>query len=336
LTSIAENATTGADLNPEKLKALLSSERRLVQETLGRRGLDIQDFDRPSAWHCLRYFFTIWLSGAAAIALWFTGSPVYMIFSVIMMAWVQTAAVLIVHEASHRNLLSGKRVNELVGNLLFALPVGLTVDSYRATHVLHHNYLNTERDPSGFVTRVGLSRADVCKQWLFLLSGRVIFDLVVRTFSGKRLEKTVVTPDRDQRVASAERRRAMYVFLYHAPIIATSYYYGVIDAWVVWVVSTVTLVPFLDGLRVTIEHRPGPGAPADFHTRSHHRWTVASALVSPFFQYHWEHHVCPSIPHYQLARMHAILVEEGVDKALPVRGGPFGGFFQAMAKESAG
>ncbi len=55
------------------------------------------------------------------------------------------------------------------------------------------------------------------------------------------------------------------------------------------------LVPFLDGVRTIAEHRFAEGG-AHSHTRSHHNSAVLSAIFAPFFQYHWEHHLFPSIP----------------------------------------
>jgi fatty acid desaturase len=81
---------------------------------------------------------------------------------------------------------------------------------------------------------------------------------------------------------------------------------------VTWLATVMTVTPTLDGIRTLVEHRRAPGDAGAFHTRSHHRSLVVSGLMAPFFQYHWEHHLFPAVPHHELARLHRILVAQGV------------------------
>jgi fatty acid desaturase len=109
---------------------------------------------------------------------------------------------------------------------------------------------------------------------------------------------------------------------YHAPIFAAIAYEGLWLVWLTWALVAATLVPFLDGLRTVAEHRFG----ADHdegrdHTRVHHTNIFISAIVAPFLQHHWEHHLFPSIPHCHLVKFHRLLVSLGVKHAEPLHGG---------------
>ena len=53
---------------------------------------------------------------------------------------------IVVHMCAHRTLARSPRVNWLIGNLLSSLHL-MVFSGWRAAHVLHHRYTNTERDP---------------------------------------------------------------------------------------------------------------------------------------------------------------------------------------------
>jgi fatty acid desaturase len=242
--------------------------------------------------------------------------------------------LLLNHEASHLNLVRGRAANYVIGNLFVALPIGQSVESYAVTHRPHHSHLNTGRDTAFYVTNPDLPRKQVIFTLASLLFGRVLWDLVVRSTSGRRADSTIKTGG-EEKVSRTERTRLIAVLMYHAPIIATAFYFEALWMWIAWTASTITLVPFLDGLRTIGEHRRGTEFPEQFHTRSHHLNMFLSAVTAPFFQYHWEHHALPGIPHYQLARLHRILVEAGVRPALPVPGGLAGAFWRGLTPHRA-
>jgi len=235
--------------------------------------------------------------------------------------------LLLTHEASHLSLLPHRAANYWFGNLFFALPIGQTVGSYAVTHAPHHRHVNTYQDTSFFLTNPELSQKRVLWILLSLLCGRVVWDLFVRTWSGRRAEASIKTGG-EEKVARVERIRLVALVLFHAPIIAAAFYFDVLWIWIAWTASTITLVPFFDGIRSIAEHRKGRDDSQSFHTRSHHLNAVLSALCAPFFQYHWEHHAVPAIPHHQLAKLHRILITAGIERARPVAGGLPGAFLR--------
>ncbi len=59
----------------------------------------------------------------------------------------QNALSLIVHEATHMSSFSSRRWNDFIVDFFCGFPVNLTVNRYRAEHVLHHKFLMTDDDP---------------------------------------------------------------------------------------------------------------------------------------------------------------------------------------------
>lgn len=55
-------------------------------------------------------------------------------------------AHIVVHMCAHRSLGRSRRVNVLVGNLLSSAHL-MVFSGWRAAHVLHHRFTNTEKDP---------------------------------------------------------------------------------------------------------------------------------------------------------------------------------------------
>jgi fatty acid desaturase len=54
----------------------------------------------------------------------------------------------LVHGASHDYMSRNRRINDLIGDLLFAAPVGQTVEAFRRTHLIdHHGSFGAEVDP---------------------------------------------------------------------------------------------------------------------------------------------------------------------------------------------
>ena len=307
----------------------IAADRALIEAVLAQRGVRIRDFTRPSGLHACGYVAACWLAVAAGVALWNAGGYGAMT-AVPIFALTQHALLTLTHEACHLNLFPRKELNNMAGDLLLALPIGQTVRSYAITHLPHHTHLNTAQDTAFFATNPSHSRGRVCWMFLSFLLGRTVWDLALRTWNGGRLDRSFSGPG-SPTVSGTERRRAVAVLVYHAPIVAAAYAWGFLGLWIAWTVSSIMLVPVIDGVRVIAEHRRGSRDGSTFHTRSHHVNGLLSGLLSPFFQYHWEHHAVPGVPHCRLGRLHRLLVKAGVGQARPARAGIFGAFIRGMS-----
>ncbi len=318
--------------NPEaaataEMTALMHAERARIRATLARDGLTPRDFEAPDGAKALRYIATVWAALLATAFAWqaLPGATALALIPVIGV--IQHAMLNIVHEASHDLLLRDRRRGGWVANLFAALPIAHTVASYRVTHRDHHSFLRSTRDPSAYVTLPELTRRDIRRTVLQLLGGRLVWELVARSVAGRRFRSEDTAARNDLR--DTDRRRLLAVAAFHATSFGIAAGLGAVSFWVAWLVTVMTVTPTLDGLRTLVEHRSLP-ADGAFHTRSHHRSTLASGLMAPFFQYHWEHHLFPAIPHHGLARLHAHLLAADDVGAQPAAGGFFGTLRQVL------
>jgi fatty acid desaturase len=311
----------------------IERDRKLVLKALERDQLSLADFHpRPAAWRIVWYALACWLP-ALVIMYSMIGAELWqqaLLF--LAMGVVQHAMLNVVHEASHYSLHANRAMNELLGDLLFALPLGFTVDRYRVVHIEHHRALGTEQDPSGFVTDPARPRRRFLLDLFSLLLGRVVWDLAVNLLG--RGGSSGTSAQVNVRKAQSERTRLWKCALYHLPVLAVLWWAQLAWLWFLWVLCVVTLLPFLDGLRTAAEHRFAPHDFAGSHTRSHHRWLLVSLLCAPVFQYHWEHHLFPMVPHHQLRRLHFRLVALGVKQAAPVRWHFFGALVSGLTAKN--
>jgi fatty acid desaturase len=303
----------------------LVRDRQRVRDALRALGLGIADFQEIDPLRAVRYLGTVWLATALAAWAWLALPGAWALLLVPVIGVIQHAMLNVVHEASHHLLLRDRRRNELVANLLAALPIGHTVASYRITHLDHHTYLRRPEDPSSYVTGPQLTAREIRRTLAFLLLGRLTWELAARALLGRRFEAGAAA-DR-QALQATDRRRLLAVAAWHGVALALCWPTGLAGFWVTWLVTVMTVTPTLDGIRTLVEHRRAPGDAGAFHTRSHHRSPVVSGLMAPFFQYHWEHHLFPAVPHHELARLHRILVGQQVAGARPREG-----FFASLAR----
>ncbi len=313
---------------PATLARLLQQDRAQVQAALARAGLKLRDFQALNGFAAARYLLTCWTGVAVSAVLWLTLPGYWCLLLIPALGVLQHALLNIVHEASHYSLLPDRRWNDRVADLLAALPIGHTVASYRLTHNDHHLYLRTAQDPSSYVTRPDLTRGEIRRTLLFLLGGRLVWELMARSLLGRRLEAEAAAEP--ELMKATDRQRLIAVAGWQLPALGLSFLLGLQWFWLTWLIVVMTVTPVLDGLRTLVEHRAADGAgrgesagPA-WHTRSHHRHLLVSALMAPFFQYHWEHHLFPGIPHHQLAALHRTLRALDVAGSRPATGGFFG------------
>ncbi|MED5260770.1 MAG: fatty acid desaturase, partial [Myxococcota bacterium] len=81
----------------------------------------------------------------AAVAAW--PNPLTILAAVFLIGARQLGLAVLMHEASHRSLLSDRRINDLVGNWLCAYPIWSDLFPYRPYHLQHHARTGSPEDP---------------------------------------------------------------------------------------------------------------------------------------------------------------------------------------------
>jgi fatty acid desaturase len=272
-----------------------------------------------ATWPIVVDLLVIALAAAAALATWFS-LPVT-ILAVLVIGTRQHALFVIAHDAAHYLLYENRKANDLVGRAA-ATVQGLSMCTYRVIHRLHHNNLYGELDPDtalhGGYPR---GRAYLVKKLLKDLSGLTAWKTYAYFLGGAPALNTrtnvALRPldDTSEKLRREARSDRDFVIAFHVAALAFFAWSGyLVQYLVLWVVPLVTVVQALLRLRAIAEH----GATTDFSSPlTAARTNVAPAwlewLVFPHHvNYHIEHHLYASVPHYHLPALHREMVARGM------------------------
>ena len=241
------------------------------------------------------------------------------VFAVFVIGARQLGFAILMHEAAHRSLFGTRWLNDFVGNWLAAYPIWAEVEPYRRYHLVHHAKTGTAGDPDlGLITPFTITRASFRR--------KVIRDLTGQT--GVKQAKAVFLRDlgwgagrnqRDQGMARGERpdvgwRKLLPVALTNAVLFGILALAGHPWLYLLWVVAWLTTNRLVTRIRSIAEHALTPDAnDALNNTRTTvARWWERLLIAPNPVNYHLEHHLMMTVPHYKLPRFHALLRERGV------------------------
>jgi fatty acid desaturase len=278
----------------------------------------VQRFTRRSPWRAtaaVLHDFLI-LAASIGIALYFWPNPLVLIPAVIVIGTRQHALFVIAHDAAHYLLYDNRLLNDVVGRTC-AMLQGLSMCTYRVIHRLHHNNLYGELDPDtalhGGYPR---GRTYLLKKLLKDLSGLTAWKTYAYFLGGAPALNTKTNvalrplDDTSSKLKSEARADRNMVIAFHVAMLALMAWSGYLAQYLVlWILPLVTVVQAMLRLRAIAEH----GATTDFSSPlTAARTNLAPAwlewLIFPHHvNYHIEHHLYASVPHYNLPALHAEL-----------------------------
>jgi fatty acid desaturase len=266
------------------------------------------------------------LAATIAVALvWW--HPVVIVPAVLLIATRQQALFVLAHDAAHYRMHERRWLNDLVGRLCGTL-AGISMCTYRVVHRLHHNHLYQAQDPDiplhgGYPRGAGYLARKLAKDLL----GFTAYKTYAYFFGAPAINDEAGAPNRplddtSPALRQAARRDRWVVAGFHmaAPLVAFTTGWGV-EYLVLWALPLVTALQPLLRLRAISEHGAVTSTTVpelSARTNLGSKW-----LLWLFFphhvHYHIEHHLYPSIPHYNLAACHRALKEHGILEGAEVR-----------------
>jgi len=261
------------------------------------------------------------LAGSIALGLYFWPNPLAVLISVVITGTRQHALFIIAHDAAHYLLYRSRRANEAVGRAC-AMLAGLSMCTYRVIHRLHHNNLYGELDPDtalhGGYPR---GKAYLARKLLKDLAGLTAWKTYAYFLGGAPALNTktnvAVRPldDTSTKLREDARQDRNAVVAFHVALLLLVSLAGFLPQYLVlWVLPLVTVVQALLRLRAIAEH----GATTDFSSPL----TAARTNLGPAWlrwllfphhvNYHIEHHLYASVPHYNLPELHREMRSRGM------------------------
>ena len=269
-------------------------------------------------------------------------NPVTIVLALFVIGARQLGFAILMHEAAHRSLFGTRWLNDWAGNWLCAYPVWAEVAPYRRYHLVHHAKTGSAEDPDlGLITPFPITRASFARKVFRDLSGQ----------TGVKQAKAVFLRDvgwgsgisqRDQGMSRGEQpdvgwRKLAPVALTNGVLLAVLALAGHPALYLLWVASWLTTYRLVTRIRSIAEHALTPDANDALNNT---RTTVATwwerLLIAPNrVNYHLEHHLIMTVPHYKLPRFHRLLRERGVLKDACVAYGYLGVLRNAASKTEA-
>lgn len=226
----------------------------------------------------------------------------------------QYALGILLHDGAHYLLYRNRTVNDIVCDLFCAFPVSLSTTLYRESHFRHHRFTMTEDDPD----RQEMSQDD--DMWVWPKSKLHLAWVIVKCLFGLNIHRGLkfflknnpmwhmfspITP------AYPLRARLLYVA-------ATIVVYGavigsgmVVPALILYGIPSVTILSTIIRFRAIAEHLQTEGR----HELNCTRTVIPTWYEKLFFaphgvNYHIEHHLFPSVPGPNLARLHDLMMQD--------------------------
>jgi fatty acid desaturase len=242
----------------------------------------------------------------ALVAAW--PNPLTLVVALLVIGARQLGFAVLMHEASHRSLFRNRAVNDWAGNWLAAYPVWSDWRPYRPYHLSHHARTGSDKDPDiGLVRPFPITPGSLRRKVWRDLSGQTGLKFARGAWS-----RTFARYSADP----AARRATQGVVITNLVLLGILAAFGRPELYLLWVVAWLTTNTLVTRIRAIAEHALTPDPT---HTLGNTRTTLASWWERLFLapnrvNYHLEHHLLMTVPHYNLPRMHQMLRERGVLK----------------------
>jgi fatty acid desaturase len=222
--------------------------------------------------------------------------------SIIFIAFKMYACYSLLHEGIHFHLFKSKKMNDIVTSIFLSFPLYIPLKKMRINHQLHHQFLQTEKDPEFAHLKY--------KEFQFPLSKKKFLSTAMLDLSGLNFIKYSINRVRNHSFFKNIDTENYAVILFHGFLVLGFYLLGIEKFYLfLWVIPYCTVFLFLNRIRTYTEH-------FNLDDNSHHTRTLTLSgmkgyLFSPYnLGYHDIHHRYPTLPWHALKPIQKILVDE--------------------------
>jgi fatty acid desaturase len=266
-------------------------------------------FDDRRGWASVITNWALIFASMAMVAVW--TNPLTIVIALFVIGGRQLGMSILMHEAAHRTLFSNRAVNDFVGNWLSAYPVWADLAPYRPYHLRHHAKNWTKDDPDlDLATPFPITRASLRRKIWRDLSGQTGYKRFLATLR----RDLGMSAGKSKRAGESAWSALSGVVVSNLVLLAILAAAGHPALYLLWIGAWFTTYSLALRIRAIAEHAM-PKDPSDpFHNA---RTTIVSfwerLLFAPnYVNYHLEHHLLMTVPHYKLPVFHRMLEERGL------------------------
>lgn len=283
-----------------------------ANDVSGMKKAEIRQLARLSPLRSAFELAATWGQIVIAIALCLSfPSPLAYFAAFVFVGARQYALLILLHDASHTLLHPRRKINDFIGLWLIAAPCGSTFVNSRASHLKHHRHLgNRDNDPDFFLYCAGMpSKKDSAKAFFWHFAKLVAGGQIIHTLFSEQGSKG----GRESGSVRSALQSFFPVAAIQGIILACFAASGNLHAYfLLWLLPLLTLAVLFNGLRVfcdhaAVNHRDGPASELMVTYYSN---PIELFFIAPFdMNYHAEHHFFPYVPHYNLARLRQLMLQ---------------------------
>ncbi|MFC1773790.1 fatty acid desaturase [Pseudomonadota bacterium] len=212
----------------------------------------------------------------------------------IVAGFTQNAMGILMHEGSHYFFHKSPIINDRIADIFVCLPIFNTVAGYRRLHSAHHQNSGTERDPSYDLYAKTASRTEILIGALKDVAGLT----AISSFMTRYINKPGGTTEPTESPWAFIKLITVQAGIAYGLFWSTGIPYAYL---LLWILPLLTIPPLINRIRTIVEH-----ASLTPESRMDNRTTLSGRLEQLFFapygyMHHFEHHLCPYIPFYQLS-----------------------------------
>lgn len=243
---------------------------------------------------------TIWASTRLS-------NPIAYVVAIFVIGGRMHALGILIHDFSHYRFVSNKKLSEWVGDLLLAWPLGTTVDGYRRNHLAHHRYTNTDQDPD-WVVKFGTREFTFPQRWQFVLAN--LAGYFIGTSSWRDIRLITKRLKGGPSVARSYKIARLSFYLAVAAVLTlTGSWVGFLLYWIVPYFTTLLMFLYIRSVAEHFGSMEYDHELTSSRTIYPHRWE--KIFLAPHnVNYHLDHHLYPSVPFYNLKKLHALLMAD--------------------------
>jgi fatty acid desaturase len=237
-------------------------------------------------------------------------NPVSIVMAIAIIGSRQLGLAILMHDAAHRALLRNRSWNDWVGNWLCGYPIWNDVHPYRRYHLQHHAKTWTSEDPDlELANPFPITRASLKRKVWRDLSGQ----------TGWKRFLAILNRDLGRSRGRARRDFGAGMQALHGVMITNLVLLGLLALfghpalYLLWVVAWFTTYSLVMRIRSIAEHAMVPDITDELgNTRTTiARWWERILIAPNRVNFHLEHHLLMTVPHYNLPRLHRMLRDRG-------------------------
>jgi len=274
------------------------------QQVLGREKIrELLEMDDRKSWASFAVNWGVIFAAMAWVAVW--PHVVSVVVALFLIGARQLGLAVLMHETAHHSLFKDRKVNDFVGQWFAGYPIWSDALPYRPYHLQHHAKTGSAEDPDlGLTTPFPITKGSLRRKIWRDLSGQTGWKFARASY--RRSFGNWQDPQ-SRRAGTGFAVTNLVLF----GLLAAA---GHPELYLLWVVAFLTTNTLVTRIRAIAEHALTPDREDPLGNT---RTTIASWWERLFIcpnrvNYHLEHHLLMTVPHYNLPKMHQLLKERGL------------------------